>query len=85
MNHFPRNGQYELFIVDKWIYCFDDLDHVKWPNIGKMISWLDRQNPVKCRVYRVLGQGKPSAYYLDPSIYFLWKLAWSEYETDLQV
>jgi len=85
INHLPRRGQYELFIFKDWIYCFDDVDNIKWPNNGEMMSWLSRQNPLQCRAYRAMYNGKPDAYYLDPPVYLMWKLSWSEYATEVSI
>lgn len=85
LDHLPRQGQYELFISADHIYCFDDLDHVKWPNNEQTQSWLAKQNSVLCRAYRTQENNKPSAYYLDPKLYFMWKLAWSEHAKSVRI
>ena len=80
MSHLPRKGQYELFIYRGLVHCFDDPAQEAWKETIEMTAWLDKQSKDLCRAFRTdPKQNKANAYYLDPKLYFLWKLKWSEY------
>lgn len=76
MSHLPRKGQYELFFHSGKVYCFDDLDVSFWIEHLDMITWLNQQDHLSCRPYRLSNDKKPTAWYLDPETYMLWKLRW---------
>lgn len=75
-NHFPRNGQYELFTYMGKTYCFDDLELGSDPAVTnapeEMWTWL--RNQEGCRA---LGDYGNTAYYLDPRTYLIWKLKYA--------
>lgn len=75
MNHFPRNGRYELFTHNKKTYSFDDNDFGPDPAVinapQEMWTWLRSQSGCKPM------DDTNVAYYLEPKTYIIWKLRWT--------
>ena len=76
MSQLPRNGRYELFTHSFKTHCFDDLslEAIKTP--PGMFEWIRSQDP---SLWSPMA-GDPdsnTALYLEPELYFLWKLKWT--------
>lgn len=73
--HLPRNGQYELFIFNNIVHCFDDLLLTEFKispdDFGKMLGWLQDRIDEGCR------RCEDHVWYLTPNMYLLWKLRWA--------
>jgi hypothetical protein len=77
MSHLPRNGQYELFMFRGVVRCFDDPSIDAIPITAEMDDWLKAQPIEVCRPYPNDVGSNPSAWYLSPEMYLIWKLKWS--------
>ena len=73
----PRNGRYEIFSTGGRTYCFDDPGWENYLNTDPaMFDWIRSQDP---GLWSPMKQAPDSdvAFYLDPKLYFLWKLKWA--------
>lgn len=69
----PRNGEYELFILDNKIYCHDDPTFTPVTiKCNELDEWINKQPE---SLWRTFLAG--TAYYLKPELYIWFKLRWS--------
>jgi|694.fasta_scaffold60322_10 hypothetical protein len=71
----PRNGAYELFINNGFVYCFELSSNPLLLESDELHNWI-RQQPKELWH----GMNPPyhkTAYYLKPELYNWFKLRWS--------
>ena len=72
---YPRNGQYEIFIYKNQVRCFDDPNWDVVPETETIHTWI-RSQPSGW--YNMESPHDRVAYYLDPKLYLMFKIKFSQ-------
>ncbi|NBO22724.1 hypothetical protein EBU94_05210 [bacterium] len=77
MSHLPRRNQYELFMYRGKVFCFDDPSWKEIDETDELHMWFTKQNNSLFYPYKgEISKSKPICYYLQPSLYLIFKLTW---------